>query len=405
MAAHVKLAKDIPFATVLSADGSVRLANAASGTSLRFTTRSSNVTGGIADNQSGTGWSWNKDTLTLTISKDISVSAANHPVSSRDAALVLPSGSRIVIAPGVTATFDGADSGDGVGGWGVDLTITGGGTLRALVGSDGRCALEVGDLTVEGVTLELGGTADEKGITNGNYGLSASGTISLESCDVRIDGTSFAILGRDDINVSGGSLSIPDASYGVVAVKGNVSMDAVGLALDSLIGIHTEGSGSESITLSDCTGYVGGAYEGGIAFESNCYAADAQTDGKITINNLDPARYAVGNYVETVGETTYYAVTVFGAGDDASPATQVWLGLGSGEEGEVPGGTTDTSKPETDGTAGEGDSSGTDGQTDADTLPATGDDGNTALWSAAMVAAGAALIGTGLYGRKRAYSR
>ena len=87
------------------------------------------------------------------------------------------------------------------------------------------------------------------------------------------------------------------------------------VALDSVIGIYTEGGGDETVTLTDCTGYLGSGDPGNGYMAIASYGADSNVKpaDKIFINNLDPNLYTLGVFSETddQGNVAYYGAAVY----------------------------------------------------------------------------------------------
>jgi hypothetical protein len=115
------------------------------------------------------------------------------------------------------------------------------------------------------------------------------------------------------IEITGGKLTTENCAYGIVAQYEDVAITGCELALASWTGIYAEGGGDETVTLTDCTGYLGieDPAEGYMAIAA--YGADANVNPakKIFINNLDPNRYALGTFTESDGQGgMYYGAAV-----------------------------------------------------------------------------------------------
>ena len=204
------------------------------------------ITGGIADSQSGDGWAWDKDTRTLTISKNVSF--ATSDAYNINAALTLPEGASLVVEEGVTADFNGAKSSTYGISAGKGLTFTGGGTVRAGCSGDYTSAIFVSGLKAENVTLDLY-QADPNEAGYGIY--SYSDGFTLENCDVTGNDMWLTLYsGGGDVKITGGEIEISNATAAFYFRNGATELTGSTVTISNAqYGIYTD---TDSNTISDC---------------------------------------------------------------------------------------------------------------------------------------------------------
>lgn len=151
----------------------VRLGNAASGQPLVFYSEYFNVEKfcGTAPSQSGEGWDWNKETLTLTLSGANVSTTCNY-------ALELPANAKIVLAEDTVSTFAKTGNFYTVLGQG-PLDISGPGTL--VISADIVGLSAEGPITIHDCTLKTVGNCSSGGI----YGYD---DMTISGCEVDIKG-------------------------------------------------------------------------------------------------------------------------------------------------------------------------------------------------------------------------
>ena len=223
------------------------------------------------------GWSYD----TQAVPKTLTLSGVDIQASSGDFSygIVLPSGSKIVLAEGTTnkitcsnAVYDSA----AVFSQG-DLSIEGSGELIATGGTapqhsygiyaDGALAIGGGELTL------LGGTAGS------SYGIFTNGAIEISECTVTATGGTFSVKDATGIASEAGGITIDGANTTVIATGGDASLSSTGendiknsmgiyaLGGDVYIGgnavVDANGAASENETVSYCGIHLNKSFQDG----------------------------------------------------------------------------------------------------------------------------------------------
>jgi len=306
--------KDPSQSLVLGDDGTIRIGTAkGSGYPLDLTyvvwSGNGGTDNGTVGSQSGEGWEWDADTLTLKITEDFQAVS-----SGIETGLSLPKGNvTIEIAEGRTLTVESPD-------WYAltclgNLTIRGKGTIATISGGGFTGGiLSNGSMEVQDTTLKLGGDSyyflhaeenlslknsdvsvvstisNRQGTPISYYGITGTETFTAENCRINVEMTMDEtcissdkeanvcgiVTGYGDIILSGSEVNVsttnrsPDESsynYGIVSYGGNVSVTE-----DSQVTVTTVGSG-------EAIAFV--AFEKAIVENSliRATAAGSETDG------------------------------------------------------------------------------------------------------------------------------
>jgi len=221
---------------IYAKDGTIDRVRATLGTSLDFTSSTTNA--------NGIGYSWDKDKNTLTLKNlDLQVTSGSDILLPKDATVILTGSNQI------TTT---ADSCNGIEGSGT-LTLLGEGTLSITVHNKTGNGIQSEAVVISGGTLNISGCtgiyASNGKITvlDGAFsihiqdgGFYSEKGIQISAGTIEISDGFSGFFSKGDVLISGGSVNIHDTNSGIYLANGDFTMSGGSLDINSKgIGLAT----------------------------------------------------------------------------------------------------------------------------------------------------------------------
>ena len=289
---------------IIDSNGNVRTANPTSGNyPLNFCYEDTDTP---IDSQSGAGWTWDKDTLTLHITGDVVINTTKENYIGVN----LPANAKIVIDAGkkleVQTVNNAAINSDGE----MSISSNGDGETQGIVSTiSGSIGISARNLTINNTTVRMTGKTNDQNAYTDTVGILCIGTLTIKNSDV-----SCQTDAQNNYTIANG-----------IDAYRTVDIEDTHLELPCSTGIILDSSNSDyQVKLTRTTGFIGiENNDDGYAIEVALDSLDDSADGRVVINERsDLNHFYKYSYVLEGYYTVYYAVL---ANEDLVPLSYINL--------------------------------------------------------------------------------